>query len=152
MSQSTINKTAFFDVNPETLWAYLTKADKLGEWFHPAESDLKADSEYALIAKGEDGSSNKIIWGKVLIWNPPTTLQYTFEIGPFAGVITTVTWELEAAHGGTKLTLTHEGVGELGEAALGLLMALDDGWDQHIGRLRTKLQPANHKAPDCQKD
>ncbi len=140
MSNSTITKTAFFATKRETVWAYLTEADKLGEWFHPAESDLTTDSDYALIATADDGSVNKIIWGKVLIWNPPTTLQYTFEIAPFGGISTTVTWDLEEAHGGTMLSLTHEGIGELGDAALGLLMALDDGWDEHIGSLRKRLK------------
>ena len=140
MSNSTISKSAFFATTPKTVWAYLTEADKLGEWFHPAEDDLAVDSNYALIVKNDDGESNRIIWGKVLIWDPTTTLQYTFEIAPFAGVSTTVTWHLEVAHGGTKLNLTHEGVGELGDASLDLLMALDDGWDDHIGCLRALLK------------
>jgi len=151
MSNSTIIKTAFFATKPERVWAYLTKADKLGEWFHPADSDLMADSEYALIANTEDGNANKIIWGKVLIWNPPSTLQYTFEIVPFGEVSTTVTWNLKEAHGGTMLTLIHEGIGELGDAALGLLMALDDGWDEHIGCLRKTLKSKGHDVPDCSK-
>jgi len=151
MSNSTITKTAFFATKPETVWAYLTEADKLGEWFHPAESDLAADSGYALIKTGDDESVNKIIWGKVLVWKPPTTLQYTFEIAPFGGVITTVTWNLKESHGGTMLTLIHEGVGELGDAALGLLMALDDGWDEHIGSFRKTLKNGNHVVPDCSK-
>ena len=147
MSNSTITKTAFFATTPETVWAYLTEAEKLGEWFHPAESDLSADSDYSLLAGG-----NKIIWGKVQVWNPPNTLQYTFEIAPFEGMSTVVTWNLEEAHGGTMLSLTHEGVGELGEAALGMLMALDDGWDEHISSLRKILKNEDQKVPDCSEE
>lgn len=135
MTNSTMTKTAFFGVEPKAVWAFLTEADKLGEWFHPAEADLAADSDYIL---GADG--NKVIWGTVLNWDPTSTLQYTFEIAPFGGVSTTVTWSLVESNGGTQLTLTHEGIGELGEAALGLLMALDDGWDKHIGSLREALK------------
>ena len=53
--------------------------------------------------------------------------------------MTTVTWTLKEAHGGTMLTLQHEGIGAAGEAALGLLMALDSGWDCHLLELRGSL-------------
>lgn len=144
MTDSTMTKTAFFAVKPETVWAFLTEADKLGEWFHPAEADLAADSDYALLEGG-----NKIIWGTVLTWDPTSTLQYTFEIAPFGGMSTTVTWSLMESHGGTMLTLTHAGVGELGDAALGMLMALDDGWDKHIASLRAKMNKGVEPASDC---
>ena len=52
--------------------------------------------------------------------------------------MTTVSWTLEEAAGGTRVTLVHEGVGEAaGEAALGLLTALDKGWDEHFLKLRS---------------
>ena len=138
MSNTTITKTAFFAATPETIWDYLTKADKLAEWFNPAEADLAPDSDYGLISKNaEDGV---IVWGKVIGWNPATTLQYTFKIAPLNGVVTTVTWDLEEVPGGTRLTLTHEGIGELGDTALGILMALDAGWDVHIACFRNAFK------------
>lgn len=147
MSNSTMIKTVFFAATPETIWEYLTKADKLGEWFNPTDNDLAPDSDYGLVSKGEDGGI--IVWGKVIGWQPSTQLQYTFEIHPFNGATTTVTWDLEEAHGGTKLTLTHEGIGELGDAALGLLMALDGGWDEHIACFRKALKGESVETPDC---
>ena len=137
MSNSTITKSAFFVTTPEILWSYLTEADKLGEWYHPARQDLQADQDYELYNK-ENGE--KWIWGSVLEWNPPKKLVYTFIIPPLEAISSKVTWVLEEAHGGTKLSLTHEGIEELGDAALGLLMALDDGWDEHIGSLRKALK------------
>jgi len=137
MSNSTISKTVFFATTPETLWDYLTKADQLGEWYHPAREDLGADQDYELYNKE---NNEKWIWGSVLEWNPPKKLVYTFIIPPLEAVSSTVTWELEESHGGTKLSLTHEGVGELGDEALGLLMALDNGWDEHVGKLRTTFK------------
>lgn len=48
-----------------------------------------------------------------------------------------MTTPLAEAFGGTRLTLHHEGIGDAaGDAALLLLMALDAGWDAHLGRLR----------------
>lgn len=136
MSSSTITKTAFFATTPEILWAYLTEADKLGEWYHPARKDLEMNEDYELYNK-ETGE--KWIWGSVLEWNPPKKLVYTFIIPPLEVSSSQVTWVLEKSHGGTKITLTHEGIEKLGDAALGLLMALDDGWDEHIGNLRKAI-------------
>ena len=150
MSNSTITKTVFFAATPDTVWEYLTKAEKLAEWFNPAQADLAADSDYGLISKGDDGSI--MIWGKVIGWNPVTQLKYTFEIAPFGGAITTVTWDIAEAHGGTKLTLTHEGIEKLGDAALGLLISLDDGWDEHIACFRKVLKNDNIETPDCSED
>lgn len=40
MSTTTIQKSLFLKASRETVWAYLTEKDKLGEWFHPADRDL----------------------------------------------------------------------------------------------------------------
>jgi hypothetical protein len=47
----------------------------------------------------------------------------------------TVRWALDEVPGGTKLTLKHEGL-PAGEAAFGLTVALDKGWDYHLARMR----------------
>jgi len=137
MSNATITKTAFFATTPEVVWSYLTEADKLGEWYHPARQDLQADQDYELYNK-ENGE--KWIWGSVLEWHPTEKLVYTFIIPPLEATSSTVTIILEESHGGTRLTLTHEGLEKLGDSALGLLMPLDDGWDEHIGSLRKALK------------
>jgi len=139
MSATTISKTIFLAASPEAVWEYLTNKDKLGEWFHPAADNLVEGQPYALLGDAND-SDSKMCWGDVLSAKKPTTLVYTFTIKPLGGATTTVNWTLEEAAGGTRLTLVHEGIGEAaGEAALGLLMALDDGWDKHFGKLRASL-------------
>ena len=76
-------------------------------------------------------------WGTVQQWAPHSKLVYSFTVKPLNGAMTTVTWTLDPFQDGTRLTLLHEGVGVAGgEAAFGLLMALDKGWDEHFGRLR----------------
>ncbi len=137
MSDAMITKTIFLNADADTVWAYLTDKDKLAEWFHPAESDLSPGSGYALMGKADDGSAVTMCWGTVMEWRRPEKLVYTFTVEPLGGTMTTVTWLLEEAYGGTRLTLQHEGIGEVaGDAALPLLMALDAGWDAHLGRLR----------------
>ncbi len=133
---STITKTAFFDASPETVWEYLTDKDKLAQWFHPAKNSLQENSEYGLYEKDKIDTKNPIIWGKVITMDKPNTLVYTFCIKPFNSKETTVSWHLEACNGGTRLTLTHEGVAEAVTTPLPLLQSLDKGWDEHLAKLR----------------
>ncbi len=136
MSSTTISKSIFIDAPRDMVWAYLTDKDKLGEWFHPADADLTEGAPYALLGDAAD-SNSKVCWGDVLRAEKPSYLSYTFTIKPMGGAMTTVNWTLEEAAGGTRVTLAHEGIGEaVGDAALGLLMALDEGWDKHFSKLR----------------
>lgn len=148
MSDTTITKTCFFAASPETVWSFLTEKDKLAQWFHPAISDLAVGEDYALVKKDEDGNEVKICWGHVLEMDKPSTLVYTFTVGPLNGAMTKVTWMLEAIQDGTRLTLKHEGVSKAaGDAAIGLLMALDKGWDEHLDSMRN-LMPSMASS-DC---
>ena len=135
----TITKTVFFKASRDSVWAFLTEKDKLAEWFHPAEADLADGEDYALVGKSPEGDTVKMCWGAVEHWEPPAKLIYSFTVKPLNGVMTKVTWTLDVAHGGTKLTLNHEGLAAAGDAALGLLAALDEGWDEHLGRLRNTV-------------
>ena len=135
---SKLVKTAVFKVSPDVVWSFLTDKDKLGTWYHPGEAHLADGQDYRLMGTGEDGAKRPIIWGRVLEWEPPKRLVTTFCISPFDGDETTVTWQLAPFEGGTRLTVTHEGIAEAaGEAALPLAMALDKGWDEHLGSLRS---------------
>lgn len=136
MSTTTINKSIFLAASRETVWQYLTDKNKLGEWFHPAAENLVEGKPFALLADAND-SDSRICWGEVLTASEPSSLIYTFTIKPMGGAMTTVHWTLEDAAGGTRVTLVHEGIGEAaGDAALGLLMALEEGWDKHFSTLR----------------
>lgn len=143
MSESTMVKTLFIQATPATVWRYLTEADKLAAWFHRAERDLVAGQEYALLGKADDGASVRLCWGTVLDMDPPHSMTWSFTVGPLQGAMTQVSWTLEPAYGGTRLTLQHQGIGKAaGSAALQLLQALDAGWDEHFARLRTALAAA----------
>jgi uncharacterized protein YndB with AHSA1/START domain len=142
MTQTTITKSIFLKAPREVVWAFLTEKEKLALWFNPAEADLALGAEYALLAADKDGNAEKICWGEVLEMEKPTRLVYSFTIKPLAGAMTKVTWDLQDVMvgtnlKGTKLSLTHEGISEAaGEAAMGLLLALDAGWDAHLLDLR----------------
>jgi len=139
MSASTINKSIFLAASREVVWEYLTDKDKLGEWFHPAAANLTEGKPYALLKDPAD-SESKVCWGEVLSAEKPASLKYTFTVKPMGGEMTTVSWTLEEAAGGTRVTLIHEGIVRAGgDAAMGLLLALDKGWDEHFAKLRAVL-------------
>jgi len=139
---TTIHKTVFFNASRETVWSFLTDKDKLGQWYHQAEDDLADGKDYSLFRVTDDGVKVPQIWGRVLQWDPPALLSQTFIVEPFNGAETVVTWVLEEAAGGTRLSMTHEGVAEAaGPATMRLLMALDHGWDQHLDDLRKAADP-----------
>jgi len=140
MKTTTIMKTVFINASRETIWSYLTDKDKIGEWYHPAESDLTEGEDYVLFAVTDDGERKRQIWGRVVEMDRPRKLVTTFIIDPFQGNETTITWILDEAAGGTRLLLTHEGIAEAtGEAAMHLLTALDIGWDKHLSDLRNVI-------------
>ncbi len=139
MNNSTITKTAFFAASRETVWSFLTEKDKLAKWFHPAEADLVDGQDYALVGKTDDGVTKKICWGTVLHMDRPSKLVWSFTVGALEGAMTEVTWLLEETTGGTRLTLVHEGLAEV-SAAFGLIMALDAGWDEHLGSMRSAIK------------
>ena len=140
MTESTITKTVFFAATPAFVWPFLIEKDKLATWFHPPREDLSEGEDYALVETDADGAQNPVCWGTVLKMTPPTTLEYTFTVKPLGGVMTKVRWTLEDCHGGTRLTMVHEGVGAAGDVALGMLTALDNGWDQHFAGLREAVR------------
>ncbi|MBX2881946.1 MAG: SRPBCC domain-containing protein [Granulosicoccus sp.] len=137
MPDSTMTKTIFLSTTREVVWSFLTEQDKLAQWFHPSDGPLVEGQKYELREKQSDGSFHKVCWGTVVSMDKPNSMEWTFTVGPLNGAMTSVNWNLEASNGGTRLTMTHSGIDEAaGEAALGLLLALDKGWDEHFASLR----------------
>ncbi len=140
MSTLKIQKSIYINAPRETVWLYLTDKDRLGTWFHPAKENLKLGEDYMLMQEVEGGGESPIIWGRVVEMLENEKLVTTFMIKQFGASETTVHWHLESVSCGTRLTLIHDGIEEAaGEAAAGLMLALDAGWDEHFLSLR-KLQ------------
>ncbi|MEL6680509.1 MAG: SRPBCC domain-containing protein [Pseudomonadota bacterium] len=125
-------KTVYLAADPKKVWDYLTRAEHLAKWYHAAVADMAAGGAYQL----NNASGEKIVWGKVLEWDPPKRLVTTFEAGPLGGEETVVAWDLKPLEGGTFVTLTHSGVLAIGEGGPKMLHAVDGGWDGHLARLR----------------
>ena len=129
-------KTVYLKSPRAHVWKFLTEADRLALWFHRGEKDLAAGGEWALVSNSLGKEGQRMCWGKVRVFEPPTRLVHTFTHQRFGGVETICTWELEDAEGGTILTLTHDGFEKLGAAATDNTADVDKGWDEHFARLR----------------
>jgi uncharacterized protein YndB with AHSA1/START domain len=134
MTDNTIHKSIYLKATPAQVWAYLTEPEKLAIWFHKPKKTL-VEGAYAMYGTE---SGDKLMWGDVQLAEPFTRLEYTFTIAPMGDAVSTVKWVLEEVSGGTRLSLTHEGLPQ-NQEAFGLLLALDKGWDDHMGRMRADL-------------
>lgn len=132
MSETVLRKSIYLKATPAQVWAYLTDPQKLAIWFHKPKTTL-VEGDYAMYGAE---SGDKLMWGKVLVAEPHSRLEYTFTIAPMGDKTSTVKWSLEEVPGGTNLSLVHEGLPQ-GEEAFGLTLALDKGWDDHLARMRT---------------
>lgn len=137
MTTHTLRKTIILAAPRETVWAYLTQPDKLALWFHPPKAPL-AEGQPLEMFGAESG--DLLIWGKVIAARPPAYLEYTFTVKPMGDAVSLVKWHLETVETGTRLSLEHEGLPE-GAEAFAVLMALDKGWDEHLGRMRSDIAP-----------
>ena len=129
---TTINKSIYLKANKQQVWAYLTEVEKVKVWFHRYDADLAEGQDYKIF--GQD-SGNELGHGTVIRAEPHDLLEYSFAIGPMQSGSSTVKWTLEDVPGGTRLNLEHSGLSDEAEG-FGLVLALDKGWDEHLGRMR----------------
>ncbi len=127
-----ILKSIYLAASQQRVWSFLTEPDRLGTWFHRPKVALSGGGDYAMFGTE---SGDKLMWGHVNKAEPYDYLEYTFTIKPMGDASSLVKWWLEPVPGGTRLSLEHSGLPE-GEAAFGLTLALDEGWDDHLNRLR----------------
>lgn len=135
MTDTTIHKTIYLQASREVVWDYLTQPDKLAKWFHAPKEPLAAGKPLAMFGTE---SGDKLIWGDVKTARAPEYLEYSFTVKPMGDAVSTVKWTLETVAGGTKLSLEHVGLPQ-GADAFGLTLALDKGWDEHLGRMRAHI-------------
>lgn len=131
MTEAILRKSIYLKASPAQVWSYLTDPDKLARWFHRPTSAL-VEGDYEMFGAE---SGDRLMWGTVLVADPFTRLEYTFAIAPMGDQTSTVRWSLTEMAGGTNLSLRHEGLPQ-GAEAFDLMIALDKGWDEHLGRMR----------------
>ncbi len=128
-----LEKELFIKATPERVFRALTEKDELERWFL-----VKADLDL------RPGGAIRFEWGpgivevgKVLELEPPHRLSYSWEaIGPG---LTTITFELTAEKDGTRLHLSHAGIGN-GEDWDRYYTSVNGGWNQHLSNLSAWLE------------
>ena len=138
MTDRKINKSIYLKASKADVWAYLTQPDKLATWFHPPKTPLKEGEKLEMFGAE---SGDLLIWGTVISADPHDYLEYTFTVGPMGDAVSTVKWTLTDVAGGTRLSLEHSGLPAAADA-FDLTLALDKGWDDHIGKMRTHIHEA----------
>ncbi|MFO6462780.1 SRPBCC family protein [Jannaschia sp. KMU-145] len=137
MTDTVLEKSIYLRATPARVWAYLTEPAKLAVWFHAPKSPL-VEGTYEMFGTE---SGDRLMWGEILVADPFERLEYTFSIKQMEGATSTVRFRLTEVPGGTNLTLRHEGLPQ-GAEAFDLTLALDKGWDEHLGRLRAAAPDA----------
>lgn len=135
MTDTTIRKAIFLQAPREDVWDHLTQPEKIAVWFHAPKAPLQEGEKLEMFGTE---SGDLLIWGEVITARKPDYLEYTFTIKPMGEAVSTVSWTLTDVPGGTHLALAHSGLPQ-GADAFGLTLALDKGWDDHIGRMRADL-------------
>lgn len=135
MTDTIIRKAIFLQAPREDVWDHLTQPEKIAVWFHAPKVPLEEGAKLEMYGTE---SGDLLIWGTVVAARKPDYLEYTFTIKPMGDATSTVSWTLTDVPGGTHLALSHSGLPQ-GADAFGLTLALDKGWDEHIGRMRADL-------------
>ncbi len=141
MTEPRIEKSIFLKASPARVWAFLTEPDQLARWFHPSDRALTSPGPYDFW-KTSETAGERFCWGEVLEAEAETRLVYTFTHTWLGEHATRVCWTLEAAGGGTRLSLVHDGFAGGPVDALEAVFDHDAGWDEHFATLRIRVADA----------
>ena len=113
---------------PERVWRALTDPSELATWLAPGVVEPRAGGDVRIEFEGDDSLTT----GTVLVWDPYSTLEYTWNyVGEDRSV---VRYELEPVDGGTELTLEHRLL-QSGQA-----VGYGAGWHAHLDALAASVQ------------
>ena len=129
--------------------AFARFTDGLADWWPADYTWSQAVLETIAIEPGEGGMcfergphGFRIDWGRVLAWEPPHRLVFTWQIGPHRDPVpdpaaaSEVEVGFSAAEGGTRVTLEHRGFARHGEEgeAYREAMGSEAGWPLILDR------------------
>jgi DNA-binding transcriptional ArsR family regulator/uncharacterized protein YndB with AHSA1/START domain len=133
------------DAARERVWSALT--GEIGKWwpkdFYVGKSPkgfvLEAHPGGRLYEEWGDGAG--VLWGQVVTFDPPATLDVAGQLFPaFGGPATTlVRWALAEEDGRTRVTLTDSVFGRVNEKTAA---SLDEGWRALTVALKAFVEPA----------
>ena len=117
--------------------AFRLFAEEFATWWPLNTHSIGQDSAETCGIEGHVGGriyerlrdGQELIWGKVLRWNPPHALEFTWHPGREPDSAQTVEVTFTATGEGTRVDLTHSGWELLGERALETRQTYDSGWE-----------------------
>ena len=112
---------------PEKVWRALTDPERLADWMGASYVEPHVGGRYETMLDGI-----KPMRGKVLVWDPPTTLELHWSNGHAPD--STVRYELAAEADGTRVVFTHR---HMPFATCALMLP---GWHVFLGRLAQALE------------
>jgi uncharacterized protein YndB with AHSA1/START domain len=110
----------------ETVWAALTDPERLRDWIGQARVEPRLGGRYELFV-----DRARPMTGQILTWEPPRLLEFSWDTGDAPATV--VRWELAPDGAGTRLILTHKG---MGFEWIGLVLP---GWHVHLELLGSVL-------------
>lgn len=127
---------------PERVFQALTDPAQVPQWWGQKgvyrcerfEADLRVGGEWRMAGVGRDGGPFEVK-GKFLDIDSPRRLRYTWIATWTGSVQTTVQWELTATPKGTRITITHSGLGAHPELAQSY-----SGWPRLLAWLQVFLE------------
>lgn len=142
VGKDAIRLERLLDASPETVWAYLTRAELREQWFMGG-TDAAAEGEFELLVDHDKLSSETVAYPdsyecfkgrvfneRVIRFEPPRLLETTFQGGD-NGI---VRYELIPEDGKTRLILTHSKI-----VSPSGFQDFAGGWNSHLTVLQEKL-------------
>lgn len=141
---ATVHIQRVLSAPPETVWAYLTEADKCAQWLAAINADLKEGGKVVLsfnnnaLTPHDEETPEEFKdrtcgeqQGTILIYDPPRTLSYSWGNPEHPSE---VTFELTPQGNQTLLSVTHSKLPSRGD-----MRGVSSGWHTHLNILRDKL-------------
>jgi len=129
-----IRLAADLPVPPATAWRFLTDPEHTARWWGGYVT-LDARIGGAFVERWRDGDREVVTSGEVLRCEPPHRLELSWADDDW-NATTHVTFTLDTAHDGSRLTLVHDGWECLpADDHLTLLDAHEAGWRHHLESL-----------------
>lgn len=79
-------------------------------------------------------SGEKVVWGTILIWEPPGRVVFTWHPGAEAATAQEVEVRFRRSGEDTVVDLEHRGWEILGEQGVAMREGYDNGWDAVLGK------------------
>ncbi len=139
-----LSYVTYIAATPEKVWDGFVSPESNRILFMGAEleAEWKPGGSMAWVGPGPDGKPVKYVHGKVLHFDPPKLLQYTFEMGQ-SDKASRVSVELVPETEATKVTVMHDQWADDDSA----YAATADGWPRILSRLKTLIETGKRFKP-----